>query len=273
MIINKRFLSKANDGFTLVELAIVLVIIGLIVGGVLVGQDLIKAAQIRSVLNDMNKFEAAVYTFRSKYNSLPGDMANAETYWGTDAGCPNTPANTTPKMATCNGNSDGYIAYWDAETMFGIPSIPTFYEGFRAWQHLANAGLIPGSFTGTSVDNAFDHGGGPRINIPGSRISDNSGYFLQFISTRTDGEHFNPIENHTTLFGNIRPSSLNVSNPVITPAEMFSLDTKGDDGKPGTGKMRSYTPTVNSCSTDWNPATSIYNLAETNIACVVMFLM
>jgi prepilin-type N-terminal cleavage/methylation domain-containing protein len=64
-------------GFTLIELSIVLVIIGLIVGGVLVGQDLIKYAQIRATITQIEKLNTAVNTFQLKYNALPGDIPNA----------------------------------------------------------------------------------------------------------------------------------------------------------------------------------------------------
>ena len=61
-------------GFTLIELSIVLVIIGLIVGGVLTGQDLIKAAEIRATVGQYEKYNTAVNTFRTKYNGIPGDL-------------------------------------------------------------------------------------------------------------------------------------------------------------------------------------------------------
>lgn len=63
---------KKKNGFTLIELSIVLVIIGLIVGGMLVGQDLINAAKVRAEFSQMEKLDAAVNTFRLKYNALPG---------------------------------------------------------------------------------------------------------------------------------------------------------------------------------------------------------
>src|SRR5438477_2747635 len=64
----------SQQGFTLIELSIVLVIIGLIVGGILVGQDLIKAAEIRATVGQVEKYNSAVNTFRSKYNGIPGDI-------------------------------------------------------------------------------------------------------------------------------------------------------------------------------------------------------
>ncbi len=68
---------NSHRGFTLIELSIVLVIIGLIVGGVLVGQDLIHAAALRAVISEKDRFSAAIYTFQGKYGYLPGDFPNA----------------------------------------------------------------------------------------------------------------------------------------------------------------------------------------------------
>src|SRR4051812_26321723 len=67
--------SYKKSGFTLIELSIVLVIIGLITGGILVGKDLIQAAQIRATSSQVTKYSAAVNTFRIKYNALTGDIA------------------------------------------------------------------------------------------------------------------------------------------------------------------------------------------------------
>ena len=66
--------NRSDRGFTLIEMASVLVIIGLIVGGILVGQSLIKAAEVRSEVTQMEKFQTAVNTFRDKYGYLPGDI-------------------------------------------------------------------------------------------------------------------------------------------------------------------------------------------------------
>src|ERR1017187_10122680 len=66
--------SHMKAGFTLVELSIVLVIIGLIIGGVLVGRDLISAAEVRAQISQIEKYQTAVNTFRDKYGYLPGDI-------------------------------------------------------------------------------------------------------------------------------------------------------------------------------------------------------
>lgn len=85
-------LNSEHSGFTLIELAIVLVIIGLIIGGVLVGQSLIGVTEARSQMNQMNAISTAVGAFRLKYGCLPGDCSSA-TNFGLGA----------------NGNNDGVI--------------------------------------------------------------------------------------------------------------------------------------------------------------------
>jgi len=68
---------RNESGFTLIELSIVIVIIALIVGGVLVGQDLISAAAARAQISQIEKYQTAVYTFQGKYGYLPGDISDS----------------------------------------------------------------------------------------------------------------------------------------------------------------------------------------------------
>jgi prepilin-type N-terminal cleavage/methylation domain-containing protein len=76
--------KKLHKGFTILELSIVLVIVGLLVAGVLGGQEIIKAMKVNSVISKMNEVTAAANSFKLKYDSLPGDMPDASDYWGTD---------------------------------------------------------------------------------------------------------------------------------------------------------------------------------------------
>jgi prepilin-type N-terminal cleavage/methylation domain-containing protein len=81
-----RYASRA---FSLVELSIVLVILGLLVGGVLSGQSLIHAAELRAVTTEYQKYMTAVRSFKDKYFASPGDMNNATSLWGVAAGTGN----------------------------------------------------------------------------------------------------------------------------------------------------------------------------------------
>src|SRR5665213_289434 len=93
MLDSKVRQMTSNLGFTLIELSIVLVIIGLIVGGILVGQDLIKAAEVRAQISQIEKYNQAVNTFRAKFGGLPGDLpavyANQFGFIPRGSGCNN----------------------------------------------------------------------------------------------------------------------------------------------------------------------------------------
>ena len=113
-------MRKHQAGFTLVEIAIVLVIIGLLLGGVLKGQELITQARIKNVANDLNGITAAVYAYQDRYKALPGDDPNAATRWSLSA--PNVSTGTV--RGVIDGNEDKLF-----------------------WMHLRLAGLITGDST------------------------------------------------------------------------------------------------------------------------------
>lgn len=214
-----------RHAFSLVELSIVLVILGLLVGGVLSGQSLIRAAELRAVSTEYSRYFTSVQAFKDKYFALPGDMANAQSFWGaahsTAATCVTT---TTGDIRTCNGNGDGIMNVSVGSN-----------ERFRFWQHLANAGLIEGNYSGVQGAGGVDEAT-IGTNVPRSRLN-NAGWSLYFAPNDPGNPDIfaNDYQNYM-MFGAAFPTSI-TANPIISPEEAWNIDTKLDDGKPGTGKI------------------------------------
>ncbi len=137
---------KRNAGFTLVEIAIVLVVIGLLLGAILAGQELVTNAQIRSSINEYNSVASAMFVYQDRYRRRPGDDNSAATRWpDTGSGSPAT-----------QGDGDGLITGdWDA----GVGTVETGIF----WHHLRNDGLVPGSRDSS--------GGSPTYDLPGNAFN------------------------------------------------------------------------------------------------------
>ncbi|MCK5718693.1 MAG: prepilin-type N-terminal cleavage/methylation domain-containing protein [Thiomargarita sp.] len=121
---------KKQQGFTLVEIAIVMVIIGLLLGGVLKGQEIITNARVKNVENDFNGVTAAIYSYQDRYRSLPGDDGKAVARW-TNVSDP-----ILALATTSNGKIEG-----------DFDDTATGDESQLLWLHLRNAKLISGSTT------------------------------------------------------------------------------------------------------------------------------
>jgi len=132
-------MTKRNQsGFTLIEIAIVLVIIGLLLGGVLKGQELINSAKVKNLAGDFKNIPVFIYGYQDKYKSLPGDDASAATHITGGTIC-------TPALANFCASGNGIIdGAWNATS--------TASESFVFWQHVRLAGFAPGS-TDTSATN------------------------------------------------------------------------------------------------------------------------
>jgi prepilin-type N-terminal cleavage/methylation domain-containing protein len=261
-----------KKGFSLVELSIVLVILGLLTGGILTGQNLIRAAELRALTTQMSQYRTALYTFRDTYFTVPGDMSNAEDFWGTDPdGCPTHTNWQTGKTQTCKGDGSGL---GDSAT-----------ERFRAWQQLAAAGMIEGSYSGvTGPDSsgtcvASDHEIG--YNTPAGRVT-NVG--IGIASHGGDGlvasgeftYWFEGDYRNTLLIGK-NTTACEPIGAAFTPQETWNIDKKLDDGKPGTGKIVtrpgigvSGHPNCNN-GDNTQAASAIYTLSYEGTACGMYF--
>ena len=205
--------DKRQAGFTLVELAVVMIIIGLLIGGVLKGQELIANAQITSTSAATKGIDAATTTFRDTYNALPGDMINANVRLANCAAAP-----CVPGAVNGNGRVDSNaigaaptnenIAFWAqlgaADLMAGID--PIAGAGGNAWG--AN---FPSSPVGGGFHMAYDAGGAALGGNPNAR----RGHYL--ILNNAPG---------------VAPTG-----DALTALQAARIDRKLDDGDPTAGTV------------------------------------
>ncbi|MCZ6666057.1 MAG: prepilin-type N-terminal cleavage/methylation domain-containing protein [Gammaproteobacteria bacterium] len=129
-----------QQGFTLVEMAIVLVIIGLLLGGILKGQELITSARVRNIADQNSGVQAAYYGFIDRYRQVPGD-------WGSTNAAQSIPGVTT------GGNADGRLNTGSSD----------WEEALALWEHLSKSGFIQGNYLGgTTQPNQNDTNQAPR---------------------------------------------------------------------------------------------------------------
>lgn len=124
-------MKARQSGFTLIEIAIVLVIIGLLLGGVLKGQELIQNARVRNIIAQQDGIKAAFFGFQDRYRGVPGD-------YPANLANQNIPGAGT----TCGGDGNSLI---ENKTTTGSP------EYICAWYHLSKSGFITGNYTGTGT--------------------------------------------------------------------------------------------------------------------------
>lgn len=224
--------AAQGSGFTLIEVAVVLVIIGLLAGAIVIGRDLIATAQLMQFGSSIQSYQRATATFQLKYNALPGDMPNATKFWGTAAGgCPFY-GNATPGAATCNGNGDGQIGnetYLSSEYQNGVQP-----EEWLFWQHLANAGLIAGQYTGDGPGN----GGGSDLIYPGltSPLAGFNSINGTGVVAVTYGAPYGAgLPSNNYIVAGAQYTGDYFGGEIFTPEQAGYIDTKFDDGYPFTG--------------------------------------
>lgn len=264
-------MKSVARGFTLIEMSIVLVIIGLIVGGILTGRQLIRTSELHSLITDELKYITAVNTFRTKYGALPGDMLDATNIWGADPqGCPyNAPPYTAPQITTCNGNGNGLIQ----NDGTGENNNPDFkYENFRAWQQLADAKLIPGAYTGTpGLSSWTDNELG--LNVPATKISNGGFEWTAFnASARYPATIWNAQYNTQYLLLGGGNSGTDLVNPLLSPQDAQAIDSKIDDGLSGSGNVLGSDLYDSNGSCLVSPA-GPYNVSNKAPYCTLLFMI
>lgn len=244
--------SPSRHGFTLIELSLVLVIVGLIIGGILVGKDLIQAAEIRAQMSQFERYQTAVNTFKLKYNYLPGDIAASEV---TKLGFTSIP---TRNGTLGGGDGNGYLQsvedYGTYSASGGnVYGFDQCHENLYFWADLStNTNLIEGKFNTASNVSLNIAAGTSDLYVPkgkigkshimvystyddyGTGLVDNSGGLAK------PGNYFGLVSFDSTITdGWVR------GRPPLPVIAAYNIDKKMDDGFPKTGIVRAFAPNSN----------------------------
>lgn len=271
-------MQNRKMGFTLVELSIVLVIIGLLIGGILVGQSMMSAARISQQAKQLQQFDTMVSNFQTKFNGLPGDSSIM--------GCNST--RTGRNGTACdNGLIETQASQGLGDNWYG-----SYTETGWVWQDLYNAGLLTISYP----QNYYTVGVAAGVNIPAAimglkgtviaagAILPANGYGNQgndWNSTNVGANYWVLCLNNTATGNNMSFCPGNSTANSLTPAEALALDKKLDDGMPMTGTIQANgsgwaAPTngASGCLTAaYNTPGTSYNVNNTSAACGLRILM
>ena len=265
------YLRPAQSAFSLVELSIVLVILGLLTGGILGGQALIRAAELRAASTEYQRYTAAIHTLRDKYFAAPGDFSGATRFWGRQTATADCLTNATPAAlvaapGTCDGNGNGNIDV-------NPPAVSQAGELFQFWRHLALAGLIEGTYTGSAsavgiVDMV------PGVNVPRSRVNNGAWGIGFHPNYGGDGSTYAIDFGNYFVFGGAQTNAPPQA-PMLKPEEAWNLDTKLDDGRPAAGKIiarywNNACASADDGSSANNDFAASYRLGDSSLQCSLM---
>ncbi len=260
--------TSTQKGFTLVELAIVMTIIGLLIGGILKGQELMLNARVTATIAQIRSYEAAATTFRDSYAALPGDMANAENRLpGCEASCnPAVVANAGDSIIGDPQWSNGWASQGVTLADTSVDKETTLF-----WIHLMAADLISGisPLPITTPATAVSWG----VTHPAARI--NGGFVVGY----SDGTRWQP---GLTATAGTNPSGITIAlntSPIqdlgtiaglnpLSAGKAAQIDRKMDDGRPSSGYVQAY-GVLGSCFTA--QTTLAYKEGATGNDCGLLF--
>lgn len=254
--INVKKRRKDQKGFTLVELAVVMIIVGLLIGGILKGQELIANAQVASVVTQVQGVDAGISTFRDSYRAFPGDMRNAQ------ARLPSCDA----ANQCFNGGGDGIINEGvDGTAVAAAAAANTAAESANFFVHMGRADVVGGvdPTGGLNFDGQF-----PSTALGGGLVV---GHTSVAVSAAVQG-NANLLGGHYLVWSNIAGTAIADNAGPVNASQAARVDRKMDDGSPINGSVRS---TGGDCIVDGStanpPVPNIYNEAESAPGCNMIF--
>lgn len=209
-------LSKSSDGFTLVEISIVMMIIGLLIGGTFGGMKLVEISEVSRTIRDLNAIDSGALTFKDTYGRLPGDIVS--------------PSSRLPNCTSgpCSRGGDGNRTIGLPGTNMQSEALTVSSEKFTMWSQLVAAGLIDGP----KNEDDMEFGAGQMVSPIGGGYRLN-GYTLGIIA---NGRSTN---RHTIYVTNIPSDILSAANMAdhrfIPCSTLRSIDVKMDDAMPRSG--------------------------------------
>ncbi|HNC52627.1 MAG TPA: prepilin-type N-terminal cleavage/methylation domain-containing protein [Accumulibacter sp.] len=212
--------DRQQSGFTLVEIAIVLVIIGLLLGGVLKGQEMINSAKVKNMVNDFRTVSSLVYAYQDRFKALPGDQTQAQLTQALGAPAANAACAPVGANSSCNPNNGRIDGYWNDGAATGTGTLTS--EASVFWSHVRLANLA----TGTTVINDVNYR--PR-NADGGFLGVESG--------------ISPAGAATPMIAGMRGSFF-VCSTGILGRYVRQIDIAMDDGNTSAGSVQAIPTTA-----------------------------